>query len=442
MFTAAAFLVFSLATVVLAFVRHPIHGLFFYLACYYVFPPSRWWGYLFGDMRWALLSAAIAALAIALHRGMLRPKPLWLSSPPVVLLLLYALWMWIQTPWALAPADHLYGAEKFTKCLLAYWIVYRVVDSKERVRDLLLAHTLGCALLGLYAFHQGRQGGRLDGVGGPGIDDANTLGMYFATGAMTALGIMLTQRGPRRWVALGCGAFILNGLVLTNTRGALLGLVAGGLVFMVCKARQHRRWFWGLVAAGALVLPALVDPAFVARMLTLREVAAQDEEIDTSAQSRVELAKAQWQMFLRHPLGAGHRGTVELSTTMLEAEWQAVQGGRASHNTFLTALVEQGAPGAVLYLGLLAWFVGTLLKVRRRARLGHGDPELTTLGAALVGALAVVLVSGNTADFLMAEVQFWLYAGLVTVLWLERAAPAGPESKARPVQPPLSRAAA
>ena len=34
------------------------------------------------------------------------------------------------------------------KYLVAFWFVYRVVDSKERVRDVLLAHVLGCALLG------------------------------------------------------------------------------------------------------------------------------------------------------------------------------------------------------------------------------------------------------------------------------------------------------
>ena len=184
----------------LAFVRHPIYGVYFYLATIYVFPPARWWGSVFGDIRLALLSAVVTVLAVMLHRGRLAAKPTWLSNPPAVMLCIYALWMWLQTPWALESTDHLDGSVQILKYLVAFWFVYRVVDSKERMRDFLLAHVLGCALLGIYAKYTGREGGRLDGVGGPGIDDSNTLSMYLVTGLIVAVGLFMTQRGWRRWV--------------------------------------------------------------------------------------------------------------------------------------------------------------------------------------------------------------------------------------------------
>src|SRR5438105_12728356 len=107
MVSALAFVVFCLVCSVLAFTRHPLWGLYFYLGSIYVHPPSRWWGYILPDLRWSLLSAAVTVLAIAFHRGRLAAKPPWLSNVPAALLLMYACWMWIQYPWALDAETHL-----------------------------------------------------------------------------------------------------------------------------------------------------------------------------------------------------------------------------------------------------------------------------------------------------------------------------------------------
>ncbi len=422
MFYATAFAVLSIVCIGLAFIRHPIYGVYFYLATIYVFPPARWWGSVFGDIRWALLSAVVTVLAVMFHRGKLATRPAWLSNPPAVMLSIYAVWMWLQTPWALDSTDHLDGSVRILKYLIAFWFVYRVVDSKERLRDFLFAHVLGCALLGIYAQYTGREGGRLDGVGGPGIDDSNTLSMYLVTGLIVAVGLFMTQRGWRRWVVLASMALIANGFVLANSRGAFLGLVVGGLVLAFCKARQHRRVFWAFALAGLVGLGAIVDTTFVDRMFTIQDATTRNEETDMSAQSRVELSKAQLQMFLEYPMGTGHRGTAVLSTKYLDRKWLTLDKGgdestaaRSSHNTFLTTLVEQGLPGALLYVSLTLWCLGTMLRIRALDRTGN-DPELTTLGAATCAALAVVWTAGHTADYLMAEVQFWLFAALVSML--------------------------
>ena len=243
MIWAIAFIIFSTACAILAFARHPIFGLYFYLGSIYVHPPSRWWGYMVPDLRWSFTSAAIVILAVLLHRGRLSPKPLWLANAPAALLTMYATWMWIQTPWALDFETHVAGSVQYVKYLVAFWFIYRIVDTKEKLGDLLLAHSLGCALLGVYAQFTGRDGGRLDGVGGPGMDDANTLAMYLATGIVVCFGLVLTLKGWRRWLSLLILPVILNGFVLANSRGAFLGLVAGVLVLALCKARAHRGMF-------------------------------------------------------------------------------------------------------------------------------------------------------------------------------------------------------
>lgn len=423
MFYAVAFSIFCAVCTVLAFTRHPIYGLYFYMATTYVHPPSRWWAYLLPDMRWALLSAVVIVLAIVFHRGKLSARPFWLSNGAAAFLSLYALWMWIQTPWALDLDEHIDGSVLFVKYMLAFWFIYRIADTKELIRNFLFTHALGCGLFGFLARFSDREAGRVEGVGGPGLDDANSLGMFLGTGAIVCLGLLLTQKGWRRWLALILLPAILEGFVAANSRGAFLGLIAGAVVVTITKARAHRRTFWAVALLAVAFAVVAVDKMFVERMFTIGDVAAQGEEGDMSARSRTAIIEAQLHMARDYPMGVGHRGTVPLSPLYLERKWLVGGGadpnaGRSSHNTFLTTLVEQGVIGAIIFFMLIAWLLGTIVQIRRMDRR-HTDPEITTLGGTMCAAIIVVLVAGAATDYLLAEIQFWMFAGLASLLALE-----------------------
>jgi O-antigen ligase len=171
---------------------------------------------------------------------------------------------------------------------------------------------------------------------------------------------------------------IANGFVLANSRGAFLGLGAGVLVLLLCKARAHRRAFWTLMLVGALGASAIVDATFVARMDTIGDVTSTSEDADVSARSRMAIYEAQLRMAADYPLGAGFRGTVVLSRTYLDRRWlsweQDGSAGRSSHNTVMTTLVEQGWPGFVMFVCLLGWIVLAILRVRRMNSRGV-DPK-------------------------------------------------------------------
>jgi hypothetical protein len=49
------------------------------------------------------------------------------------------------------------------------------------------------------------------------------------------------------------------------------------------------------------------------------------------------------------------------------------------------------------------------------------DHDFTTLGGCVCGGLVVVMVAGFATDYIMAEVQFWLLAALVSVQQLTMA---------------------
>ena len=446
MILAIAYALFAIACCVLAFRRHPIYALYFYLSTTYVHPPSRWWANLYlPDLRWAVLSAAICVLAVLVSRDKLNQRPPLTTSVPVIVIALYAALMWVQTLWALGIEEHVWGTEIYTKYLIAVWFVYRIADTKEAIRNVMLFHGAGCALLGVIAryYEQRDVTGRIEGVGGPGIDDANSLGMFLCVGAVIGLSLFMSQRGWRRWASLGMLAIAFVGWTMTESRGAFVGLAAGVMVLLVLLLRVRTRAALGVGLLALMMLVVIVrrDQGIVERLSTIGDVTAakDDEEADGSARSRSVIIRAQLEMARDYPFGAGFRGTGVLSPLYLESDYLVGKGrdsnsGRSSHNTFLTALVEQGLIGAALYLALVAWVLATIVRLFGMSSRKARDPELVMLACGLCAGLVTVLVAGMATDYLIAEVQFWLIGLLVSALRIA-APPVG-------TAPTLQRAAA
>ena len=144
------------------------------------------------DLRWALLAAAVTFVAtLRVPRDPTRES--WMSTSAAKLLLGYTVWLWIQQAWALDHAEQMDICILFTKYIVLYYLIYRLVDTPQKVTWFLVAHVLGCAYLGWLAYNA-RVSGRLEGVGGPGIDEANALAMQMGTGVAVAAMLMLGIR--------------------------------------------------------------------------------------------------------------------------------------------------------------------------------------------------------------------------------------------------------
>jgi O-antigen ligase len=416
-------LVFFMAyatALVLAFARHPRFGFFAYLAVFYLDPPTRWWGAWLPNLRWSLLAAVVTLGAALLVRGPQR-EPAWYATTPARLLIFFAIWMWIQNIWALAPPEHLEASVLFTKYLVLFFLMYRFLETPADVRNVLLFHVMGCAYLGLLAYFA-PPGGRLEGVGGPGIDEANALGMFAGTGVLCGAALMLAEQSWRRWACMAAMPFILNALIQSQSRGAMVAVAAAALVLFYLRPRQRRMAFYAFAGIGVLLFGYLAQDIFWQRMTTLRATVDDTEQLDGSAQNRVELAKAQLRMAGRYPLGAGHRGTAALSASFLDAKWLTKgpngdqEAARSSHNTLLSALVEQGVPGVIVFAGLMLWLARMIFRLRRLAKSDTFDPRLQLYGAAAAASLVVVFVAGLFTDYIKTEVQVWMFAILASVM--------------------------
>jgi hypothetical protein len=407
--TTIAFLIAFFGGIAMCIWRGPVWGLYTYLGAFYLHPPSRWWGQALPDLRWSLFAATVTLACVLFHKRNSAREP-FLAHGLTWIIILYVLWMWVQLPWVISP-DQLTGVVLFTKYILLLYLIYEVVDSQERIRDFLVAHLIGCFYLGYLAL-VATGGGRLEGVGGPGINDSNTMSMHLCTAVIIGSMLLMTEKGWRFWAAFASIPLCLNGMVQGGSRGALIGMVAGGLVLFWLKPPTYRKQFLAFGALGAVLFSILANDVFIARMSTLQAITDDDKQLDNSAESRIVVAKAELQMFIDHPFGAGHAGTAALSPDYMAREWLAAdltnplaQPRRSSHNTFTSIMVDQGIPGLVLLFSLLVWVYRACGDVTRRS---NHVPEMWGYGAAIAGGLTVAVVAGQFAPYLKAEVQFWL----------------------------------
>ena len=439
--TALVFLAVYFSGIVLAVFKHPRFGLYAYLFAFYVHPPGAWWRDDVPDLRWALI-AGLITLITTVRLASDQQKAPWYRTGGGAFIVAYVAWMVIQGLWAISPY-HTEGVELYAKYIILFYLIYKLVDTEEEMRNFFLVHVIGCAYLGWLAYGKTFRG-RLEGVGGPGIDDANTLGMHMSTAAV--FGAALLLRGGRnvRLLVVAAMPLILNTVVLTGSRGAFVGLLAGGISVFFCKPAARKAVVYALGGLAVTLMIILSPPDFIARMQTITVAAENPAERDESADIRLELAKAQLRMFADHPLGVGHHGTRALAPAYLDESLLTANrhGGngaeltRGSHNTLLAVMVDQGVIGLLIYGVMLLWAARTLIRLRRMD--ADGLPyNLAAYRMSLAGALTMIIVAGMFSNYIKAEITIWCLA-LLAALQAQGLAAVGAPLAARETSAPAT----
>lgn len=430
--TAMAFVAAYLFGLLKTFISHPRWGLFTYIGVFYLHPPMRWWGAGLPEFRWSLLAAIVTLLSLPNARLGATATP-WNSHTLSKAIIAYVVWMWIQIPWA--NPEHFEGLVLMTKYVVLFYLMYRLIRSEQDLLDFGFAHVMGCFYFGVLAFGATSQG-RLENLGGPGVADSNTLGMHVTTGLMFAGSLILVDKGWRRWAVMAAVPFMANCILQTQSRGAFLGALSGGLVYWYFAPGRHRKIIVALGAISLSILLAYAPSGYWDRMSSIEHAAKNDAEVDNSARSRYVVAAAQWRMFVDHPQGLGFDTTTYLSPYYLERQWLTEFGGRASHNTLLTVLTDQGLPGIIIAT------VGIFAVLGLMRRLGRGvsalkHPQLRSMLAAICGSLTVAFIAGQFTNYLKAEIQLWCLALLLACLQIYQSLTA--QTQATAGEPPQAK---
>ena len=404
------FLVVYFLGLILAFVRHPIYGLYSYLFAFYMAPSYGWWRNDVPDLRYMMIAAVVAAIA-SLRMPPDPNRVPWHKTKPATYLGLFVLLNWMQLAWAFNFDAQFEAAVLYTKHLISFYLVYRFCDSIESIKQISFIHILGCAWFGYQAF--GASGGRLETVGGP-VAGSNELGVHISTGIIFGGIMLMTFRGIRRWITLFAIPLAVNCLILTISRGAFLGFFASGIAGYLAIPKRFVKTYTLFGVLGLVLFSMLAHDALIERFTdTFLAVTSTDEEIDRSAASRIEIAKAGIAIGLDHPFGAGSTATERMSGRYLTL----FDKGRAAHNTLAEVFAEHGFPGLILYLLTVAWVARTLLQYRRQGGPpGSESEDLGSLLAMNAAALLGIYVSGNFSTNIGLETQYWCLAMLASVV--------------------------
>jgi hypothetical protein len=199
---------------------------------------------------------------------------------------------------------------------------------------------------------------------GAGIfNDPNDLSQILGLGILVCLGFLGARRyGFRRWAAVVPLAAFGYALLLTQSRGGLLALLAGLLVLV------RERFGWKRTAVlGAVVVPALLAVAGG------RQASLSTDE--ATGQERFELWREGLLMFRESPVFGVGAGTF------------ADRAGLVAHNSFVHCYAELGFLGGTLFLGA---FLSAGLALAR----GRAAPPTAEAAALRPALLAAVVACG------------------------------------------------
>lgn len=405
--------------------RGPFWAVLTYVFVYFNIPGHQWWAGSVPNLRWSFLSAGIVLASCVIHRDQLKEG---MNAPLKALLLLLALMVCIL-PLAYNTDRSLERIYDYFRYVLFFYLVCRTLTTFEQYRWFVLALLFHCFYLAWLARHY-FTGVRLDGVGLPDASDANMLAALVVLVLPFLVVFLFFGSRLEKVASLLFTPFILNMFAMTRSRGGFMGLLAAAGVFAWGARRDVsiKKLVLGFLVAVVVVL-GIMDNGYVTRVTQLL---GGEEKIGDQSAGRTEIWKYGLHMIKDYPLGCGGGGFSRLSTSYLpEHLIEKRVGRRASHNTYVLVVTEQGVMGLILYLV----FILLLLKEARRARSTlHGitvmDKGLRNHMLAHSYALETGLVGFFTASIFIDRLYFeciYLVAALVPVLSAIAEAAQGPE---------------
>jgi O-antigen ligase len=361
------------------------------------------------------LSIAVSQIALGLALLVMLYRWAFLKEAPPVTGLekttaLLAIWALVMIPFSTHATQSLVFYRRFY-LFAAIWVAASAATT-ERRRLLILAFLLaGSVAISIYGqilhaqLTRGFLSQRMDVA-----FNAMTGGALLMMILMVAVGFLIIPGlGKRLKVGIGVAALpALLGIIMTMTRSAQLGLLAGlGVMLLLIKPRMFGV-FLGLVLVSSLVLTLFGEHLMSDRMWSRDN--PQSVISGNNTNDRLEMWQGGWEMVKAHPLtGVGDRGLEEISPDYYTSAQDEYHGHL--HNNIVQMAVIWGIPGlifgqAFVWAGL--WY---LVKRWRDLRRRPGG-----LGHAPVRAGWVLAGIGVWVSFYIAGFTEWYFGDAESML--------------------------
>jgi O-antigen ligase len=375
----------------------------------------------FGALSLAKLAGALLALSWLASVATDSSERRELSRDhPVAMLAVVALGAWsiVSVLWAEIPANALGSGLRWVLNLALFPIVYAAVRERRHVRWVFALFVFGALLSAGAGFLGGSATAAADGarLQGSGVN-ANELGELLIVAVILggALGASRELSVPARFLSLAGSGVALIALLMTVSRGAILGLVVALLLAPLLVGPRRR--LMALVLVVFVAGSAVLYLAAIAPESTVRRITA----ADTSGTGRSDIWKVGLRMVRAKPLigvGAGNyaNSTIHylLEPGAIPRSEFIVDRPKVAHNVFLQVLAELGAIGLALFLGILAFSLTSILRAARAFRRA-GDRSMELLSRGLLIALFGLLASAFFSSAIYSK-QLWLLLALGVTL--------------------------
>ncbi|WP_317853998.1 murein biosynthesis integral membrane protein MurJ [Chakrabartyella piscis] len=291
-----------------------------------------------------------------------------------------------------------------------FFVAKDCIDTEEKLNFVLIVMITTGALIGLYAVYQYIVGVEID----PAWVDAesftietrayatfsnpNVLGEYLILMGALAAGMLWKMRNwVGRFYFAGCFGVICLGLVATNSRGAMLGLLFAAGLFVLLSEKRLIPLGIGILFAMPFILPQSLWERLLSS-ITMQ---------DSSSQYRISIYEAGMKMVEAY--GLTGIGVDAFPTTYPLFSFEAANAYHV-HNLFLQVLIELGVVGfGILVLLVIFFFQKLYSKMRVMPK------RFWWLSAAFFGGFAGLLLQGMT-DHLWFDYRivllFWMYLGI------------------------------
>jgi O-antigen ligase/tetratricopeptide (TPR) repeat protein len=276
------------------------------------------------------------------------------------------------------------------------------------------------------------------------LGHSNYLGNFLLYTTPIGAALALASKGESRWLMVAATVLSVAAITFSGTRGAWMGIVAGGITFGVpfIKARlvnplrmPRRRIVMGVaiavtgILAGVLVIASA--PAARGIMARARSVATEG----FTGSGRTLLWRDAIKMVPDYAFrGCGPEGFRKafLAYKSKELTRYAPQiNNESSHNAYLDAAISYGLAGAAAYIVIIVYAFWLIIAARRRAQTDNLKIINTGLLASLVG-----VVVHNFFIYDQIATGLYFFALMALALVSSRVASSPQRAKAKAGVPP------
>lgn len=251
----------------------------------------------------------------------------------------------------------LYVTQLFPQCLA----IYILIDSKERIINLINWWCLLYFLIALITFYNG-------GLGpGDFTRDPNDAALALSMGipwVYYSIQYVETTKFQYyfRWLILVC---LIGGVVITSSRGGFLGLVAVIGVIWWFSHKRIRNLFLGVTSAILLsgIIVVILPSGYMDEMQSINNAE------DSTRVERFRTWEVAWIMYKDNPvLGVGVNNFAWYVSKYqpLTSWWTGEQKsltGRVTHSVYFQFLSELGTVGAIIFLYIMIFLPIKLNKI-------------------------------------------------------------------------------